>query len=120
MRIAKPQGPSPKSKPYRSKAYRRHVASFPCVCGHHETQCSHVSAGNNALSMKAPDYYTTSLCIPHGQTIGCHKLFDRNQRVFSLHLFKMTVEAKKNDCFNNWFEWEINRIFSQPKFLKLD
>ena len=123
MRVAKPQGPSPKSKPYRSKAYRQHVARKPCRAGlpapmnaeGYLCQASHISVGNHARGMKAPDYY----CIPLSPE--AHSLFDSSgQREFSKHVLMRSIETLKNDAFCNWFEWEINRIFSQPKFLKLD
>lgn len=72
-----------KSAPVRSEAYRRLVASLPCInCGvPGHSQCAHSNSGKGA-GIKASDLDSFPLCTVHasadGRLVqGCHENFDR-------------------------------------------
>ena len=68
----------PKAKPWRSEAYRRAVASLPCICcgiaGY--SQAAHANTGKGA-GTKTHDYMTFPLCCDRPGTRGCHSKFDQ-------------------------------------------
>ena len=75
--------PIPKAAPVRSEAYRRAVASLPCInCkvpGY--SQCAHSNSGKGA-GIKASDLDSFPLCTVHpgadGSLVqGCHERFDQ-------------------------------------------
>ena len=75
--------PIPKAAPVRSEAYRRAVASLPCInCkvpGY--SQCAHSNSGKGA-GIKASDLDSFPLCTVHpgadGRLVqGCHEKFDQ-------------------------------------------
>ena len=75
--------PIPKAAPVRSEAYRRAVASLPCInCkvpGY--SQCAHSNSGKGA-GIKASDLDSFPLCTVHpgadGRLVqGCHENFDQ-------------------------------------------
>ena len=75
--------PVTKDAPVRSEAYRRAVASLPCInCkvpGY--SQCAHSNSGKGA-SIKASDLDSFPLCTVHpgadGRLVqGCHEKFDQ-------------------------------------------
>ena len=65
-----------KAKPVRSEAYRRYVASQPCMaCGiEGYSQCAHANGGG--MGTKASDLDTFPLCCARPGHIGCHAQFD--------------------------------------------
>ena len=72
-----------KSAPVRSEAYRRAVASLPCInCGvPGYSQCAHSNSGKGA-GIKASDLDSFPLCTVHpgadGRLVqGCHENFDQ-------------------------------------------
>ena len=72
-----------KAAPVRSEAYRRAVATLPCViCGvPGYSQCAHSNSGKGA-GIKASDLDSFPLCTVHpgadGKLVqGCHENFDR-------------------------------------------
>ena len=75
--------PIPKAAPVRSEAYRRAVASLPCInCGvPGYSQCAHSNSGKGA-GIKASDLDSFPLCTVHpgadGRLVqGCHENFDQ-------------------------------------------
>lgn len=73
----------PKAAPVRSEAYRRVVATLPCInCkvpGY--SQCAHSNSGKGA-GIKASDLDSFPLCTVHpgadgGLVRGCHERFDQ-------------------------------------------
>jgi len=75
--------PIPKAMPVRSEAYRRAVASLPCInCGvPGHSQCAHSNSGKGA-GIKASDLDSFPLCTVHpgadGRLVqGCHENFDQ-------------------------------------------
>lgn len=75
--------PIPKAAPVRSEAYRRAVASLPCInCGvPGYSQCAHSNSGKGA-GIKASDLDSFPLCTVHpgadGSLVqGCHERFDQ-------------------------------------------
>lgn len=66
----------PKSRPVRSEAYRRYVASKPCFgCGIEGwSQCAHANGGG--MGTKASDLETFPLCATRPGHMGCHMQFD--------------------------------------------
>lgn len=71
----------PKSKPVRSEAYRRAVASLPCwlccVCCY--SQAAHGDQGKG-LGIKACDLTCWPACGPHDDEPGCHWLVGTSGR----------------------------------------
>ena len=72
-----------KAAPVRSEAYRRAVASLPCInCGvPGHSQCAHSNSGKGA-GIKASDLDSFPLCTVHpgadGRLVqGCHENFDQ-------------------------------------------
>ena len=72
-----------KAAPARSEAYRRAVASLPCInCGvPGYSQCAHSNSGKGA-GIKASDLDSFPLCTVHpgadGRLVqGCHENFDQ-------------------------------------------
>jgi len=65
-----------KSPTFRSEAWRRAVASLPCVCcmREGETQAAHPNHRGKGLAMKAPDCWCVPLCVE------CHRDFDQGTR----------------------------------------
>lgn len=63
--------PQPKQGRHESEAWRRAVASLPCVmCGKQgETQCAHRNEGKG-MGLKADDALTAALCV------ACHRDID--------------------------------------------
>lgn len=114
MTMIRPQGElRQREQPYRDEKYRRYVAKQPCMaCGHHESQAAHISAGNYARGMKAPDYYCIPLCPPHlaplGTMItkGCHAKFDENQERFAQETLNLSIDALKAKAKARWIAWE--------------
>ena len=75
--------PIAKAAPVRSEAYRRAVASLPCInCGvPGHSQCAHSNSGKGA-GIKASDLDSFPLCTVHpgadGCLVqGCHERFDQ-------------------------------------------
>ena len=75
--------PVTKDAPVRSEAYRRAVASLPCInCGVPDhSQCAHSNSGKGA-GIKASDLDSFPLCTVHpgpdGTLVqGCHENFDQ-------------------------------------------
>lgn len=66
----------PKAPQYRSEAWRRAVASLPCICCKREgmTQAAHANHRGKGAGMKAPDCWTVPLCVE------CHREFDQGTR----------------------------------------
>lgn len=77
----------PKSRPYRSEAYRRLVAALPCAHCQRPgpSQCAHGDEGKG-LAIKASDWTCYPLCADGPGRRGCHSLigasgaFTREQR----------------------------------------
>lgn len=69
--------PIVKDAPVRSEAYRRAVASLPCIfCGRvGHSQHAHTNAGK-AKGMKNDDRDAMPLCADEPGRIGCHRRFD--------------------------------------------
>ena len=78
-----------KSSPVRSEAYRRAVASLPCIaCGiQGYSQAAHLPP--EAKGMKQSDLLTFPLCCVRVGVPGCHQDYD-NYRLFPKHA-AMTV-----------------------------
>ena len=78
-----------KSAPVRSEAYRRAVASLPCIaCGiQGHSQAAHLPP--EAKGMKQSDLLTFPLCCVRVGVPGCHQDYD-NYRLFPKHA-AMTV-----------------------------
>ena len=76
--LSAPTAPVEKEPPLRSEAYRRAVASLPCIhCGiEGYSQHAHENAGKGK-SMKADDRCAMPLCCTRPGIEGCHAAFDR-------------------------------------------
>jgi hypothetical protein len=69
-----PARPIPKAGRHESTAWRRAVASLPCMlCGKEgETQCAHRNEGKS-MSMKTDDATSAALCV------DCHRNIDQGK-----------------------------------------
>ena len=103
-----------KTKPIRDEAYRRHVASQPCMACSYAvpndegfiSQAAHISVGNYGRSMKADDSLCIPLCPdrPNGER-GCHSVFDQSQEYFCATYFRLTIpelKAKARAAYDEW------------------
>lgn len=72
------QHQAPKAKPMRSEAYRRAVASLPCViCGvPGYSQAAHANTGKG-MGLKACDLTCFPACCPRPGIQGCHAALDQ-------------------------------------------
>ena len=72
----------PKEHYFHSEAWRRAVASLPCVlCGKHdETQCAHRNEGKAGGKKLMDDCWTAALCVTCHGAIDQGKDFDREER----------------------------------------
>ena len=70
--------PMPKAHPVRNEAYRRAVASLPCViCGvPGYSQAAHGSAGKG-MAIKACDLTCFPACASRPGVVGCHAALDQ-------------------------------------------
>ena len=98
-----------KAAPVRSEAYRRAVASLPCInCGvPGYSQCAHSNSGKGA-GIKASDLDSFPLCTVHpgpdGTLVqGCHERFDQGA------LFSKLV---RRDLEPAWIADTQRKIFS--------
>ncbi len=89
--------PVPKQKIFRSEAWRRAVASLPClVCGKElETQAAHPNHIGKGGAMKASDAWCVPLCIEH------HAEFDQGRR---------WTKAEKHELMAGWIIETINEL----------
>jgi hypothetical protein len=69
--------PQPKNEPVRDEAYRRWVATLPCIrCGvHGRSQAAHPNFGKG-MSQKTSDLDCFPLCAPTVNYMGCHMAHD--------------------------------------------
>ena len=76
--IGAPAAPVRKGRPIRSPAYRRAVASLPCIrCGvHGYSQAAHPNTGKG-VGTKASDMDCFPLCADRPGVRGCHSAFDQ-------------------------------------------
>jgi hypothetical protein len=96
----------PKRAIIRDPAYRRHVASLPCMrCNFPYCQCAHISAGNYARGMKASDEFCIPLCATRSGIVGCHQLFDARQVAFAEQCLGMTIDELKAHAQRMYREW---------------
>ena len=76
--VAAPAAPVHKERPIRSEAYRRAVASLPCVicgiAGH--SQAAHANTGKGA-GMKTCDLTCFPACADRPGVRGCHSKLDQ-------------------------------------------
>jgi hypothetical protein len=97
----------PKRQIIRDPAYRRYVASLPCMaCGRHGCQAAHITHGNHARGMKPSDDLCISLCAASPGYQGCHALFDRQQAVYARKALGMTIDELKAHAQRMYREWE--------------
>jgi hypothetical protein len=80
--------PQPKTEPVRDEAYRRWVATLPCIrCGvHGRSQAAHPNF-DKGMSQKTSDLDCFPLCAPTVNYMGCHSAHDLS--------FGMTREERR-------------------------
>ena len=78
-----------KQPTHRSEAWRRAIASLPCICCKVEgqTQAAHPNHIGKALALKADDCWCVPLCF------ACHREFDQGTR---------WKKYEKHDLMNTW------------------
>lgn len=92
-----------KSRPLRSKAYRRYVASQECFgCGvEGYSQCAHEEQGKG-LALKSDDLRAFPLCCTRVGIVGCHyehtmligMMRDDRRELEALYVQRMQARAK--------------------------
>lgn len=89
--------PIPKERTYRSEAWRRAVASLPCiVCGREgATQAAHPNHIGKGMGIKAPDCWCVPMCVEH------HAEFDQGRR---------WTKEEKRDLMAGWIVQTINEL----------
>ena len=109
----------PKAAPVRSEAYRRAVASLPCInCGvPGHSQCAHSNSGKGA-GIKASDLDSFPLCTVHpgadGRLVqGCHENFDQGA------LFAKAVRREMESLWAADTQRKIQAMGLWPKALPL-
>ena len=87
----------PKPVTYRSEAWRRAVASLPCiVCGREgATQAAHPNHIGKGMGIKAPDCWCVPMCVEH------HAEFDQGRR---------WTKEEKRDLMAGWIVQTINEL----------
>lgn len=78
-----------KAPKHRSEAWRRAVASLPCIVCKRAgpSQCAHANHRGKGLSMRAPDCYSVPMCP------ACHTEFDQGRR---------WAKYEKHDLMDEW------------------
>ena len=86
-----------KTPTHRSEAWRRAVASLPCVCCKREgqTQAAHPNHRGKGMSIKAPDCWVVPLCVE------CHREFDQGSR---------WTKTEKRELMDEWLILTINDL----------
>lgn len=87
----------PKPVTFRSEAWRRAVASLPCVvCGREgATQAAHPNHIGKGMATKASDAWCVPLCVEH------HAEFDQGRR---------WTKQEKRDLMAGWIVQTINEL----------
>ena len=90
----------PKVGAYRSEAWRRAVASLPCIyCGkENRTQAAHPNHIGKGALIKAPDCWCVPLCVEH------HAEFDQGKR---------WTKAEKRELMDRWIVETIHLLAKQ-------
>lgn len=90
--------PVPKAKAFRSEAWRRAVASLPCVCCGREgqTQAAHPNHIGKGMGIKASDAWCVPLCADR-----CHPEFDQGAR---------WTKEEKRALMDGWIIETINEL----------
>lgn len=78
-----------KQPTHRSEAWRRAVASLPCICCKREgmTQAAHPNHRGKGMGLKAHDCWTVPLCA------DCHREFDQGSK---------WSKQEKRDLMDGW------------------
>lgn len=89
--------PVEKVATYRSEAWRRAVASLPCVvCGREgATQAAHPNHIGKGMGIKAPDCWCVPMCVEH------HAEFDQG---------RYWTKEEKRDLMAGWIVQTINEL----------
>lgn len=112
-----------KEKPYRSEAYKRLVASYPCICCGIEgySQCAHANFGRG-LGQKVSDLETFPLCATRPGEIGCHA---RHDRLIGMTLEDrrarevVYVEKMQADLIrDSWTDWRVRKRLTELGLVK--
>lgn len=104
------RGSFPKSKPVRSEAYRRLVASLPCrICGiAGYSQAAHGSSGKG-MGIKACDLTLFPACAARPGKIGCHAKIDQHA---------LFTKEERHQLEPQWAadtQWQIHEMGKWPK-----
>lgn len=108
----------PKTSPLRSEAYRKLIASFPCIqCGRHgNSQAAHQNYGRG-LGQKQSDLNLFPLCADGIGYVGCHSAHDR--------LIGMTLDERREREVDyvsrtqdmairaSWDDWRVRALLER-------
>lgn len=85
---------------HESEAWRRAVASLPCVACMREgqTQAAHANHRGKGMSMKAPDCWTVPLCV------DCHREFDQG---------KSYTKQERRELMDEWLILTVRDLASK-------
>lgn len=100
--------PVPKEAPVRSEAYRRLVASLPCIhCGIQGfSQHAHANTGKGA-GIKTDDRRGFPLCCARPGEVGCHAKFDQGA---------LFLKADRREIEQVWIEGTARTIFNNGEW----
>lgn len=86
-----------KQPTFRSEAWRRAVASLPCVVCMREgpSQAAHPNHRGKGLSLKAPDSWCVPMCPP------CHAEFDQG---------KSYTKQQRRELMDEWIIATIDKL----------
>ena len=96
-RIGDEVAAQPKDGEFRSEAWRRAVASLPCVrCFKNgPSQCAHANHRGKGMAFKAPDVWTFPMCPE------CHRDFDQGATL---------TKAQKREFADEWILLTIRAL----------
>lgn len=88
-----------KAKSHRSEAWRRAVASLPCVvCMREGAQAAHPNHRGKGMGLKAPDAWCVPLCP------DCHREFDQG---------KTYTKQQRRELMDEWIILTIRDLASK-------
>lgn len=113
----------PKVAAIRSEAYRRLIASFPCVsCGvHGRSQAAHANQGRG-LGQKASDLDLFPLCADGPGHRGCHSKHDQligitrdTRRELETRYIE---ETRERAIRHSWDDWRVRSTLERVGLVK--
>ena len=115
--------PRLKTAPIRSEAYRRLIASFPCIqCGRHgNSQAAHQNSGRG-LGQKQSDLNIFPLCADGLGHVGCHSAHDqlRGMTLDERRGREVEYVSRTQDMAirASWDDWRVRALLERIGLVK--